>query len=67
MSVTQNTAQPSGKVIYVKNLTNQNLICNAGAAIMFNLNSASAVNSITLSSGQQATFIWDSEHWLRLS
>lgn len=67
MSVTQNTAQPSGKVIYVKNLTNQNLTCNAGAAIMFNLNSASAVSSITLSSGQQATFIWDSEHWLRLS
>ena len=70
MSPTEETCLPIGKIIYIKNISRYPVNCDAGSSqypLLINLNKNSAVKTISLSAGQQASFIWTGQYFIRLS
>lgn len=70
MTPSANTCLPIGKIIYIKNISSYTVNCNAGSSqypLLINLNKNSAVATISLSAGQQASFIWTGQYFIRIS
>ena len=70
MTPSANTCLPIGKIIYIKNISSYTVNCNAGSSqypLLINLNKNSAVQNISLSAGQQASFIWTGQYFIRIS
>ena len=70
MTPSANTCLPIGKIIYIKNISNYTVNCNAGSSqypLLININKNSAVQTISLSAGQQASFIWTGQYFIRIS